>query len=75
MDTPKWIQWVKISERGHLMTLEEFIEDCESRCLIDYDGWGYYSDGKGMVTIPVFPSDVTEGDIDKTFTHVVWFNR
>lgn len=29
-----------------VLELHEFIEDCNNGCLIDYDGFGYYSNSK-----------------------------
>jgi len=62
---------------GDLFTLKEFIEDCESGCLIDYDGFGQYANKDGEVVIAgcVYPSDVDEGLIDREQTHVLWYNR
>ena len=48
-----------IPEYGDLMTLETFIDDCKTGCLIDYDGHGYYSDGKMMSHFGVVPSQIT----------------
>lgn len=64
-----------IPDYGDVMFLDEFITDCIDGCLIDYDGFGHYSDGKLMSDIVVNPSDVDAGEIKKEWTHVVWFNR
>lgn len=60
---------------GDLMTLDEFIEDCKSGCFIDYDGYGYYSDGVYETDIKVYPSNVLDGEIQYKWTHVNWYNR
>ena len=60
---------------GDLMTLEEFISDVQSGCLIDYDGHGRYATAKGITDIIVRPSDVLNMMYSKCFTHVMWFNR
>ena len=63
----------------HLMTMEEWLECVDCGGFIDYDGYGYLSDGK--LKYPdhqIWPSDVERlGDKfnPKQFTHVVWFNR
>ena len=64
-----------IPDYGTLMTLTEFTEDCKLGCLINYDGYGYYSDGKTMTEILIRPSDVMSGRVNQKYTHVVWFNR
>ena len=39
----KEIIWRPIPEYGDLMTIEEFIKNCEDGIFIDYDGSGYYA--------------------------------
>jgi len=65
----------KLSEFGDLMTLQDFKECCECGGFIDYDGYGYYSDGKMQSDIAIYPSDIMSGKYRKDFSHVVWFNR
>lgn len=63
-------------EFGDLMTLGEFVARCLAGLFIDYDGNGHYSDGEVRFTKRIInPSDVTNGDIDTSFSHVVWYNR
>jgi hypothetical protein len=57
------------------MTVEQFIEDVKSGCLIDYDGWGYYVKDNKRTNIMVFPSDVKYNAIRKEFDTIVWFNK
>ena len=64
-----------IPSYGKLMTLKEFIENVKSGCFVNYDGYGYYSDGKEMSDELVRPSDVRNGGVNDKWTHVVWFNR
>lgn len=74
----KLLEGVKFKELpnyGDLMTLKEFIENCESGGFIDYDGSGKYAFKDEMSDIAVYPSTVTDGNIDRDFTHVVWFNK
>ena len=78
---------MKIPKYGDLMTMEEFIEACDCRCFIDYDGFGKYSDGIEMSDFHIYPSDVTSVDrkgccsgpsgelLTEKYSHVVWFNR
>lgn len=64
----------EIPDYGDTFTMDEFIECCESHSFVDYDGYGYYSDGKLMYGL-VRPSDVIKGKINKSYSHVVWFNK
>jgi len=64
-----------IPEYGDLIEIEEFIDMCEDGGFIDYDGWGNYSNGSEMSDISVCPSDITSGNLQEGWTHVVWFNR
>lgn len=66
----------KIPPYGDLMTSKKFIQYCVGKWFIDYDGYGYYSDGKILFDdFIVYPSDIIEGKINYIFSHVVWFNR
>ena len=60
---------------GDHYIMEEFIEDCESGGFIDYDGYGNYATETQMSDKKVWPSDITSGEYDRSWTHVVWFNR
>lgn len=59
-----------------IMTVAEFLEDCEMGALIDYDGFGR------MLTITE-DGEVEHGDmwpsnrhtIPEHVTHIEWFNR
>ena len=64
-----------IPEYGDLMKLEDFERSCKQGCFIDYDGSGCYSDGKQMSDKDIIPSDVINGKVDRSWSHVVWFNR
>jgi len=63
------------SHCGDLMTAESFLVDVMSKCLIDYDGFGYYGNEKEISNITVYPSEVMKKGLDKNWTHVMWFNR
>jgi hypothetical protein len=74
-----------IPEYGHHMPIEEFVECCGCGGFTDYDGYGNYATAdqmSGRVVVPsqvfpVFCNGEPEGDpqIEKGWTHVVWFNR
>jgi hypothetical protein len=67
----------EIPEYGDLMTLEVFINCCNSGGFIDYDGGGKYANSTHMSNISVSPSMITSGYVmkDPRLTHVIWFNR
>lgn len=67
--------WEAPRSYGDLMPIQEFIEDCQSHCLIDYDGSGVYASATMDTKKRVYPSDVTGGVVDTRFTHVRWFNK
>jgi hypothetical protein len=58
-----------------LMTLEDFEVSVDLGYLIDYDGHGAYSDGVRVSNASVFPSDIANGNFDRNFSHVVWYNK
>jgi len=64
-----------IPDYGSHMSIEKFIMDVKSGCLIDYDGHGKYATKYRMTDKIVGPSDVKKNDLDKRFTHIVWFNK
>lgn len=65
-----------ISEYGDVMSLEQWRGAVGCGCFIDYDGFGYYSDGIVMFIEHVaLPSEVGTVTPPAETTHVVWFNR
>ena len=82
-----------IPKYGDLMTLDNFIECCQTGGFIDYDGHGYYAMKDKMSDKLILPSHITGRrddfdfdtgkfkkievpiNIDRSFTHVVWFNK
>lgn len=62
-----------IPSYGDLMTLQDWIDCVVLGCFIDYDGHGCYATETEMSDIVVHPSDFP--NIDRKWTHVVWFNR
>lgn len=60
---------------GTLITLKSFIKECCAHRFIDYDGHGYYATSKGISNILVVPSDIINGNIDRSWTHVIWFDK
>lgn len=57
------------------MRLKSYLEDVESRSLIDYDGHGHpVVDGRVIEDVLIKPSDGTKF-IPEGTTHVVWYNR
>lgn len=63
-------------KNDEVMTVQEFEECVINGLFIDYDGSGYYSDGKMIFRDkPAIPSQIYKNGIDKSFSHVVWFNK
>ena len=60
---------------GDLIPMEEWIDCVKSGGFIDYDGHGYYALENCRTRIVVRPSDLANGMVDQTFTHVLWMNR
>lgn len=62
-----------------VLELDEFIEDCNNGCLIDDDGFGYYSNSKteheNLDELRVYPSQITRGIINRDYKYVHWYNR
>jgi len=64
-----------IPSYGDHMTLDEFVEICKSGGFVDYDGTGYYATATHMTRERAYPSKIRDGVIDRTYTHVMWFNK
>lgn len=73
---------------GHLMTLEDWKEDCNSGGFIDYDGHGNLIDenynfvespdnGNDFFKYSICPSDYTENryEIPSNVKYILWYNR
>jgi hypothetical protein len=71
----KELKMEPLPDYGDLMTLGDWLDCVESGGFIDYDGLGRYATDKEMSNIYVVPSDVEKGKVDKSWSHVVWFNR
>ena len=71
----KKVEMSPIPKYGDLFTMKDWLECVECGGIIDYDGYGNYATETERSNIEVRPSDVKKGKIDKTWTHVVWYNR
>lgn len=64
---------------GDMFTIEDWLEDVKNGYLIDYDGFGCFSDGKNVLKgfeNMIYPSDVEKPNFNpEKFTHIVWYNR
>ena len=66
----------KLDDIGDLIPMDVFVDGCKNGpCFIDYDGYGYYAFENCQTKIVIKPSDVTSGDYDQRFSHVMWYNR
>lgn len=59
---------------GDLFTAEEFREMVTSSCITDYDGCGYFHDGKRETSIEVFSFDWFS-DKECEYPYVCWYNK
>jgi hypothetical protein len=74
------IELTPIPKDSDHMTIEEFVECCQSRSFIDYDGFGEWATKdevmSGNPADWVSPSEIVNGLIPpKWATHIVWYNR
>ena len=68
-------EYSELPDYGEVMSLDEFISNCNDGGFIDYDGSGnYVKDGKKS-NITIYHSDVKNGNIRNDFDSVIWFNR
>jgi len=59
-----------------LMTLDEFVDCVKTGLFIDYDGSGYYAtESLYDRDSPAIPSEIKQGKINSSYTHVAWFNK
>lgn len=65
------VKFKPIPNYGNLMTLDDFIVDCEHGAF--NNGHGKYAFKDRMSDKYIYPSEI-EG-VDGDFTHVVWFNK
>lgn len=68
-------EYKNIPDYGDHMTMKEWLECVDCGGFIDYDGGGNYATDTQMTNLEVYPSDVAKGNVDKSWTHIVWFNR
>lgn len=64
-----------IPDYGELFEIDRFVELCKEGSFIDTDGSGYYAYINKMAQLSAVPSRLIYGEPDRTFTHVVWFNK
>jgi len=73
--TKKKVEMGPHPKYGDLFTMKHWLECVEVGGFIDYDGYGHYATETQTSNIEVKPSDVKKGKIDKTWTHIMWYNR
>jgi len=64
-----------LHKHDDIMTVQDFIENCNCGGFIDYDGFGRYVKDGLESDIQVHPSDVEHGMLRDDFDHIVWYNR
>jgi hypothetical protein len=70
----KEIKMRPLPSYGNLITLKSFLSSCKNKFYTDYDGYGYYSNGKEMSDELITPSKVLL-HANTEWSHVMWFNR
>lgn len=68
-------EYSKLPDYGDVMSLQDFIENCEDGSFIDYDGFGNYVKNNQMSNISIYPSDIKAKKVRKDFDTIIWFNR
>ena len=58
-----------------LYTLYQFKKMCDSGCFIDDDGVGFYARNGKKSDKGAVPSNIRDGRINFSYTHVAWFNK
>jgi hypothetical protein len=67
-----------LPDYGDLMSLQDFVKYCKEGYFIDYDGIGYYSDGRVYWRdLIARPSDIIKDRIKNglNYRYVIWFNK
>jgi hypothetical protein len=64
-----------IPSYGDHMLIGEFEARVNDGLFIDDDGTGHYATESRMSDKRISPSDVAERRVDRTYSHVVWFNK
>ena len=60
---------------GSVYFIDEFCDLCESGCITDYDGFGYFLSDDGIESdLSVFNPKVTTEYAEK-YNFVVWYNK
>ncbi len=61
--------------RKELLTIDEFIACVNDKSIMDGDGSGYYATETETSRKLAIPSEIKAGVIDRSFTHIEWFNK
>lgn len=73
----RYPELVSSKDYGDLMTVDQFMVDCEMGCLINYDGYGYpvreLHGVKKYAPVQIWPS--IRKIIPEDATHILWYNR
>ncbi len=65
----------ELPKYGDVMSLDDFVENCECGGFINYDGYGRYVKNGKETNIEIYPSDVENKLIRTEFDTIIWFNR
>ena len=65
--------WKPIAKYGDHIKMDEFVNDVGEGYFSHYDGFAYYATTDKMLADQAQTVDLD--NIDKSYTHVVWFNK
>lgn len=64
-----------LPDYGHHMLFSEFEKCVIGGGFIDSDGYGHYATKNKMTDEIIYPSYFKDGLVNRSFSHIVWFNK
>jgi len=65
----------ELPDYGTVMSLDNFISNCECGGFINSDGFGRYVKDDKETDIEIYPSDIKNKNLRKEFDSIVWYNK
>ncbi len=69
------VEFKPFNGTGELIRLKRWITGVRWGTFEDSNGFGEYAMEDAQTSIRVYPHQVSSGDIDVRFTHIVWYDR
>lgn len=77
--TKKYVALISLQQTtyGDVFTLDNFIQAVKSKCILDYDGSGYFATSSGEVNkeVPLLCKVSYLNKMKDTYAFVVWYNK